>query len=159
MQKTNIAVAILRIVLVVAFLLLLFFQTLSIPGQFSDFAERNPNSADLRWPLTAFGIAVLLCVQVVIVATWKLLSMVKTGRIFSPAAMKWVDAIIWSVAAAWLMVFVVFLFVGFNADDPALPLLMFLIVVGGAVLGLLLVVMRTLLHQATTLRTDMDAVI
>ena len=38
-------------------------------------------------------------------------------------------------------------------------MLMFLILVGGAVLGLLLVVMRALLRQATTLRTDMDAVI
>jgi hypothetical protein len=38
-------------------------------------------------------------------------------------------------------------------------MLMFLMLVGGAVLGLLLVVMRALLRQATTLRTDMDAVI
>lgn len=36
---------------------------------------------------------------------------------------------------------------------------MFLMLTGGAILGLLMVVMRALLEQATTLRTDMDAVI
>jgi CHASE1-domain containing sensor protein len=53
----------------------------------------------------------------------------------------------------------VFLYVGFRADDPGLPLLLFLAVIGVAVLGLLMVVMRALLRQATTLRTDMEAVI
>ncbi|VEG58306.1 Uncharacterised protein [Mycolicibacterium aurum] len=36
---------------------------------------------------------------------------------------------------------------------------MFLTLTGGAILGLLMVVMRALLEQATTPRTDMDAVI
>jgi hypothetical protein len=53
----------------------------------------------------------------------------------------------------------VFLYVGFNANDPGLPLLLFLMVIGVTVLGLLMVVMRALLRQATTLRTDMEAVI
>ena len=53
----------------------------------------------------------------------------------------------------------VFLYVGFNADDPGLPLLLFLLVTGVSVLGLLMVVLRALLRQATTLRTDMEAVI
>jgi hypothetical protein len=34
-----------------------------------------------------------------------------------------------------------------------------LVLVAGAVVGLLVVVMRALLRQATTLRTDMEAVI
>jgi hypothetical protein len=70
-----------------------------------------------------------------------------------------VDAIVGAVSAAWLLLVAVFLFVGFQADDPGLPLLLFLLVVGGAVFGLLIVVMRALLRQATTLRTDMEAVI
>jgi CHASE1-domain containing sensor protein len=55
----------------------------------------------------------------------------------------------------WVLLF----YVGFNADDPGLPLLLFLMSVGVTVLGLLMVVMRALLRQATTLRTDMEAVI
>ena len=45
-----------------------------------------------------------------------------------------------------------------NADDPGLPLL-FLLLVAGAALGLVVVVLRALLRQATDLRTDMEAVI
>jgi CHASE1-domain containing sensor protein len=48
---------------------------------------------------------------------------------------------------------------GFRTDDPGLPLLLFLLLVGIAVLGLLMVVMRALLRQATTLRTATEAVI
>jgi hypothetical protein len=101
----------------------------------------------------------VLCVQVVIVCTWKLLTLVKKDRIFSPASLAWVDTIVWAIAAAWVVLVGVFLYVGFNADDPGLPLLLFLLVVGVTVLGLLMVVLRALLRQATTLRTDMEAVI
>lgn len=51
------------------------------------------------------------------------------------------------------------LYFGIRSDDPGLPLLLFLMLVGVAVLGLLMVVMRALLRQATTLRIDMEAVI
>ncbi|WP_312880214.1 DUF2975 domain-containing protein [Actinokineospora xionganensis] len=101
----------------------------------------------------------MLCVQVVIVCTWKLLSLVRDDRIFSDAALGWVDAIVWAIAAGWVVLVGVFLYVGFNADDPGLPLLIFLLSVGATVLGLLMVVMRALLRRATTLRADMEAVI
>jgi hypothetical protein len=42
---------------------------------------------------------------------------------------------------------------------PGLPLLLLMMSVGVAVAGLLMAVMRALLRQATTLRTDMEAVI
>ena len=45
------------------------------------------------------------------------------------------------------------------SDDPVLPALLLLLLLVGAVLGLLMVIMRALLHQATTLRADMEAVI
>jgi CHASE1-domain containing sensor protein len=80
-------------------------------------------------------------------------------RIFSEASLVWVDAIIWAVAAAWAVLIGVFLYIGFNVDDPGLPLLLFLMLTGVTVLGLLMIVMRALLRQATTLRTDMEAVI
>ena len=80
-------------------------------------------------------------------------------RAFSEASLAWVDAIVWAVVAAWVALLGVFLYFGLRADDPGLPLLLFLMVIGLAVLGLLMVVMRALLRQATTLRSDMDAVI
>ncbi|MFV2115878.1 DUF2975 domain-containing protein [Micromonospora sp. LOL_025] len=153
------AVAPLRVFLVVLFGILVMLQTFSLPGQFAHMAEESPEQAYLRWPMTAVAVFWVLCVQVVVVSTWKLLTLVKNDRIFSDASLRWVDAIVWSIVAAWVVLLGVFLYVGFNASDPGLPLLLFLMLVGVAVLGLLMVVMRALLRQATTLRTDMEAVI
>ncbi|MER7455691.1 DUF2975 domain-containing protein [Micromonospora sp. NPDC126480] len=153
------AVAALRVFLVLLFGILVLLQTMSLPGQFAHMAEESPDFAYLRWPATVVSVFLVLCVQVVIVSTWKLLTRVKTDRIFSEESLVWVDVIVWAIGAAWLVLLAVFLYVGFNAEDPGLPLLLFLLVVGVSALGLLLVVMRALLRKATTLRTDMEAVI
>ena len=153
------AVAPLRLFLVVLFAVLVFLQTVSLPGQFAYQAREDPEMAYLRWPATAVSVFLVLCAQVVIVCTWQLLTLVKKDRIFTPASLTWVDAIVWAVAVAFVVLGATFLYVGFHASDPALPLILFLLSVGVAVVGLLMVVMRALLRQATTLRTDMEAVI
>ena len=149
----------LRVFLVSLFAILVLFQTMSLPGQFAHMAEESPDQAYLRWPATAVTVFWVLCAQVVVVCTWKLLNLVRSDRIFTHASLVWVTAIVWAIGAGWFTLLGVFLFVGFNANDPGLPLLLFLMLMGGAVLGLLMVVMRALLRQATTLRSDMDAVI
>ncbi|WP_295647644.1 DUF2975 domain-containing protein [uncultured Dietzia sp.] len=153
------AVLPLRALLVLLFAILVVFQTMSLPGQFAHMAAEHPESAHLRWPLTAVTVFWVLCIQVVIVATWRLLGMVVADRIFTVASLKWVDVILGAIVAAWLVLAGVFLVVGFTADDPGLPLLLLLMVTIIAVAALLMVVMRALLRQATGLRTDMDAVI
>ena len=153
------AVTPLRVLLVLLFGILVVFQVMSLPGQFAYMAREDPEHAYLRWPATAVTVFWLLCVQVVIVCTWQLLTLVKNDRIFTDAALVWVNGIVGAIAAAWVVLGAVFLYVGFNATDPALPLLLSLMVVGVTVLALLMVVMRVLLRQATTLRTDMEAVI
>jgi hypothetical protein len=159
MPLLRLAVVPLRVVLVALFALLVLMQVMSMPGQFAHMAEENPDLAYLRWPATTFAVLELLCVQIVIVCTWKLLTLVQRDHIFSERSLVWVDGICWTIAAGWALLLGAFLYVGFNADDPGLPLLMALVLLLGAVLGLLMVVMRSLLLQATTLRTDMDAVI
>jgi hypothetical protein len=158
-DKEHLAVSGLRVFLVVLFGVLIFFQVVSLPGQFAYMAERDPEHAYLRWPATAVSVFWVLCIQVVIVCTWKLLTLVKNDRIFSDAAFGWVNAIVWAISAGWVVLVVAFLFIGVNASDPGLPLLLFVMVVGVTVLGLLMIVMRRLLRQATALRTDMEAVI
>jgi uncharacterized membrane protein len=85
--------------------------------------------------------------------------LVKNDRIFSEGSLMWVNIIVGAIAAAWAVLLGVLLYVGFNADDPGLPLLLFLMLISVTVLGLLMVVMCALLRQATTLRIDMEAVI
>ena len=152
-------VAALRLCLVVLFAILVLFQVMSLPGQFAHMAKENPEDAHLRWPLTAIAVFFVLCIQVVVVSTWKLLTLVQRDRIFSVESFAWVNAIIAAIGAAWGVFAGLFLWVGFQADDPGVPLVMFLMLVAVAVLGLLMVVMRALLRQATSLRTDLEAVI
>ena len=149
----------LRILLVVLFLILVVFQTFSFPGQFAYLAEQDPDSAYLRWPLTAFAALEILCVQVVLVCTWRLLSLVEHDEIFSADAFVWVDLIVGALAVAWLLFAGFAAFVGLQADDPGGPLVLFAVLLVGGVVGLLVVVMRTLLRRATTLRAEMDEVI
>lgn len=153
------AVAPLRVFLVLLFGILVVFQVVSLPGQFADLATESPEQAHLRWPLTAVSVFWVLCVQVVVVATWQLLTLVARDRIFSEDSLRWVDAILAAIAAAWVVLLGVSGWAGLRADDPATPLLLSLLLAGVAVLGLLMVVMRALLRQATTLRTDLEAVI
>jgi hypothetical protein len=159
MQMAQRAVGPLRLFLVLLFGLLVLFQTMSLPGQFAYLAEQDPEHAYLQWPLTAVSVFWVLCVQVVIVCTWKLLTLVRDDRIFTEASMVWVDAIVWAIAAAWLVLGGVSLYVVVHADDPGLPMLLLLLGMGVTVFGLLVLVMRELLRQATALRTDMEAVI
>jgi hypothetical protein len=149
----------LRVFLLVLFAVLVLFQVLSLPGQFRYMAQQDPEMAYLRWPATAVTVFWVLCVQVVIVCTWRLLTLVRKDRIFTAPSLVWVNGIVWAILAAWVVLVAVFLYVGFRANDPGLPLLLFLLTVGVTVLGLLMFVMRALLRQATTLRTDMEAVI
>lgn len=153
------AVLALRVFLVLLFGLLVFFQAVSIPGQFADIGEESPGDAWLRWPATIVGVFWVLCAQVVLVAIWQLLTMVQRDRIFSEASFTWVNAIIGAIGAGWSVLLVVFLLVGFNADDPALPLILCLVLGAVTVVGLVVVVMRALLRQATALRVDLDGVI
>lgn len=153
------ALTALRICLVLLFAILVLLETMSLPGQFAHMAAEKPQMAHLRWPLTAVTVFWVLCVQVILLCTWQLLTLVARDRIFTPSARRWVDVIVGVIGVGWAVLVGVFLYVGFRADDPGLPLLLFVLVMVGAVLGLLLVVMRALLRQATDLRSDMEAVI
>ena len=149
----------LKALLVGAFLLTVVLQTLSMPGQFHHLAEENPDLAHLRWPLTAWAVVVLLCVQVVIVCTWRLLGMVRDQRIFTEGAFRWVDAILAAMGVAWVLLAGLSLYAVAQADDPGDAVALFTVVLASAVVVLLMAVMRELLRQATGLRTDLDGVI
>lgn len=153
------AVLPLRVLLVLTFALLVVFQVLSMPGQFAHMAHEHPDDAWLRWPMTAWSTLEIGCVEVVIVCTWRLLGLVQADRIFTERALAWVDVIVAAVGTGWLLLAVLWVFVGVQADDPGAPMLLTLLLLIGAVIGLLMLVLRELLRQATTLRSDMEAVI
>ncbi|WP_207392570.1 DUF2975 domain-containing protein [Aeromicrobium sp. IC_218] len=154
----------LRVLLALTLVGLVLGLVMSVPGQIFG----GPDDGDLspvRWPVFLALEVGVLCLMVIVVCTWRLLSMVQADRIFSRDAFRWVDAIVWAAVGGWLcMVTIagtvgVFLYVTPELRDPGLPLLLGGLSVASGGVVLLLVVMRALLCQATTLRSDMDAVI
>ena len=155
----------LRVLLVLVFVGLLVAQFLSLPGEFRQMAGEHPELGILPWLLLTFAILEVLCFQVVIVCTWRLLTLVRSDRIFSTEAFAWVDAIVWAVGAAWLLLaslaayFVAVIYFTPELRDPGTPILLTGMVLIGGVVVLTIVVLRALLRQATVLRTDLEDVI
>ncbi|MGY1616547.1 DUF2975 domain-containing protein [Geodermatophilus sp. SYSU D00691] len=159
MGTTRRVVGMLRVLLALAFAALGAAQVVVLPSLWGELAADSPELADVRWPSLGVAVLGLLCVQVVIVCTWRLLALVEADRIFSEASVAWVDAIVWAIVAecALLAGALLYCVAVWGVAGPSTALLLTL--VAAAVLGLLVVVLRALLLQATTLRTDMEAVI
>ncbi|MGY1746787.1 DUF2975 domain-containing protein [Blastococcus sp. SYSU D00695] len=164
MTRMNRVVVPLRVLLALVFTALLGAQVGAVPRVLPDLADPSLEQSVVRAVMLTAAVLALACVQVVLVCTWKLLTLVTDDRIFSAAAMPWVDAIVRAVVTGWLMLLTTFVcsyyfIVDDVSDDAALPVLLLVLLLVGAVVGLLLLVMRALLRQATTLRTDLEAVI
>jgi len=154
----------LRILLAIVFAALVAAQVWAVPALLPDLAEPTLERTFMRWTMGTVSVLALACVQVVIVCTWKLLTLVTDDRIFSASSLPWVNGIVRATVVGWVMLLGAFVcsyyfIVDEVSDDPAVPALLLLLLLVGAVLGLLIVIMRALLRQATTLRTDMEAVI
>ena len=154
----------LRVLLALVFAALLAAEVLAIPEMLPDLPDPSLEQSFMRWTMHTVLVLGLLCVQAVIVCTWKLLTLVAHDRIFSRSSLPWVNGIVWAVAFGWAMLLGAFVcayyfIIDEVSDDPVLPALLLVLLLIGAVVGLLMLVMRALLRQATTLRADMEAVI
>jgi len=100
-------------------------------------------------PLRVVTIVGMAAVEVAVVSVWRLVTMVRRGTVFSPAAFRYVDLVIGAIVAAALVWFAV---TAINAPgqraDPGVTAIMGGI--GVAILGvaLIVLVLRMLLAQA-----------
>lgn len=150
----------LRVVLGIGLATALILQVVVLPWMSGWMAQDLPEAASMRWPILAFSVLGLLCVEVVLFAIWRLLDAIEQTRIFNPSSFGWVDAIVWALAAGAALSLACFIYLATTAlgpgSVPALALFATLVAVG---MLLLLLVMRALLHQAAALQSEMDAVI
>ena len=155
----------LRALIVLLFLGLIFAQTFSVPGQYSYLAARSPELGFLPWGLMIVVLLEIVCLQIVLVCIWFLLTLVRADRIFSPRSFRWVRGIVGSITAAWvllLLTFVsisVFLYVTPRLRDPGLPILLLGMVLVGGVVVLTVGILQRLLWQAASLKADLEEVI
>lgn len=147
-------ILLLRIVLVCGLVGSVLVQVVLVPLAFRDLDGADAAVLDLRVPLFVVLVLGIVTIQVAMLAVWRLLTMVRRGTVFSPAAFRWVDVVIGSVATASALLFALGLLLApGEAVAPGVVLL-----VGGlaglvAGVALLVVVMRALLVQAV----DRDA--
>ena len=158
---TGLAVIGLRIAIVFMFLGAVAAQLWFIPQFARDCVDEWPELSFLAVPYTVLWILVAVCVQVVFVALWVLLSKVRRGAIFSESAFGWVNAIIAAGAVATLLVFglEVHLLGIVDVGGPPLGILLTGICTAGGAFVLIMVVMRSLLRSATNLQSELEEVV
>jgi hypothetical protein len=149
----------LRVLLACAFGVLAFAQLRAAPAIYDDWVRQAPEESLPRWPMLVLALLLLGTVQVVIVCTWRLLTMVADRRIFSEAAFAWVNAIVGVLATACALVLAAFVHSLLLGQGAALPVALLVLWVFSAVVCLLMVVMRALLRQAAFLQTELEAVV
>lgn len=154
-------VPVLRVTIAGLFAAVLVSQVVLVPLAGTGVAGAYPHSAGFAMPLILVAELVLVCVEVALVCTWVLLTMVERELIFAGrAALTWVDRIVGAAlvatvssgGAAWWSV-------DLRPDLPALSAAIGAVALFGFGLTLLVVVMRGLLRQAAALRTELSEVV
>lgn len=159
-MKSNLALALLRGLLIAAVVIILVAQVLYLPWLSGGVARELPAEAYMRWPILTLAILGLLCVQVALVCTERLLSFVRQRAVFQPGALGWVDGIVAAFLAGSFVCLATLVYQAFTVSGPPLWSLALLAgVVDGVGLALLMWVMRTLLVQAIEMRAEIDVVI
>ncbi len=156
----HVVVNVLRVLLIGAVVVIAVVQTVFLPWLSGEMARSLPGEAYMRWPILTLAILGLVCVQVAIVCTLRLLGFTQDGRVFTPAAFRWVDGLIASFIGAAAVCLATIVYQSQTVAGP--PLWMLALwggVLTGVALALLTWTMRALLAQAITLRTDMEMVI
>ncbi|QNO37308.1 DUF2975 domain-containing protein [Protaetiibacter sp. SSC-01] len=159
---SRLAVLALRILLVLLALGMLVAQLVPIPVGALEFGDAFGSRAVGVFYAVA-AIALVACAQVVLVAVWVLLSMVRRGSIFSGRAFRWVDVIIGAgvgaVVASSAIAGHLYLVVEPRLDAPGIIVLAGTVVLATAAFAALMVVMRRLLRSATELQGELAEVV
>lgn len=156
----RVVIEVLRVMLGGALLLILLAQAVLLPWLSGDVARELPAEAYMRWPILTLAILGLLCVQIVIVCTERLLTFTRTDRVFSPDALRWVNGIIGGFLGGSAVCLATLVYQSFTVAGPPLwGLLLICGVLAGIGLALLMVVMRVLLVRATSFKNELDVVI
>ena len=155
----------LRVVIAIVLAGSLFVQVRMVPLLSTDLVEAGAPEGP-RIALLAIVVLGILCVQVVAVCVWRLLTMVRRGTVFSHRAFRFVDVIFGAIAIASVLMFGIAVILAPGEIAPGVVLLICgaALLIGGV--ALVVLVMRTLLAQAVArdaeaehLRSELDEVI
>jgi hypothetical protein len=159
----NFTILALRAVIVLALIGSLAVQILMMPLVWADLEGTEDRIRVLLIGILVLGI---LTMQISAVCVWRLLTMVRRGSVFTPAAFRYVDVIIGAIAAGSLLTFLLAVLL---APGDAAPGIVGLICGAALVIAgvaLIVLVLRALLAQAVAreieakqLRSELNEVI
>ena len=160
----NLALLALRIVLVMGLAGSLFVQAVMVPLLAVDIEDAP---AAVRVPVIVIVLLGIATTQVVMVCVWRLLTMVRRGTVFSPAAFRYVDVVIGAIGVASALTFALGVTLAPGEDvAPGIVLLIGGLAVMVAGVALLVLVLRMLLAQAVArdaeaqhLQAELDGVV
>ena len=146
-----------RIILALGLAGSLFVQAVLVPLLYLDL-EGAP--APVRLQVVTIIALGIVAIQVVMVCTWRLLTLVGRDEVFSPPSFRYVDVISAAVATGALLLFWLGA-VAAPGDEVAPGMVLLIGGAGGLALGAALVVrvMRALLRQAVEMRAELAEVI
>ncbi|MBO3662918.1 DUF2975 domain-containing protein [Microbacterium stercoris] len=149
-----------KALIVVLLAALLGVQVWVVPSLARSTAAYAPEFAQLVAPGIALPAVFVLCIQIVLVCVWRLLSMVREESIFRPSAFVWVDVILGAIVTATLLVVIGAVVIDrAQAGTPLILIGSVVAVIFGAGLALVMVVLRGLLQKATQLESDLSEVV
>lgn len=113
------------------------------------------------WRIAAIAILALwvLCLQVVAVCIWQLVSMAAADAVFSDGAFRFVDVVIGAISAAALLTAGLATLLAPGDIAPGVVGLIYGAAVATGGVALVVVVMRSLLRKAIEMRTELDEVV
>jgi hypothetical protein len=149
---------VIRAVLVVALLGSVVVQVVVASLSWADGVDL---STGVRVSLSVIGVLGVVCLQLIAVCVWRLLTMVRYGTVFSTGSFRLVDGVIGALATGSLLVFAVAVVARFAnhatpGDEVAPGVVGFICGLSLVVAGVALVVyvMRVLLAQAVELDAE-----
>lgn len=157
---SDMAVVPLKVLIGVFLAALLGCQIWLIPAFAHDTVLYAPEFAGLEVPGIVMAVALLVCVQIVLVCLWRLLSMVVADSIFGGSAFRWVDVILGAVLTAVALIVAGLVVIDrAQAGTPLLGVAGVLAVVAGLGVALVIVVLKGLLRKAVQLEHDLSEVV
>lgn len=121
--------SLLKIVLTGFLGLLVMLQFFSFPGQFRYMAEQEPENAEWRWPLTIIVFLIIAAIQAVVILLWMIVnSLSNHGNTMT--RLRYVELSMALLAIIWIVLVISWIWLLSIADDPGLPVLVTVIIVG-----------------------------
>lgn len=131
-----------------------------LPAFSADVAASLPEYAELRTPLLAATIALIVLALIVLAMAALLVHRIRRGTVLTRSSLLWVDVIVASLVCAVTLVIVASTVIGDGqAGSPFLALVQIMAGLGLIALACITLVLRSLLRHAILIRAELDEVV